>query len=151
MTQYNSISVQESCCIQQHEIRSFFEKSSFFSSQHRPSKKLGAESHVCKLSETKFKALNQLKKKKTSCSSCSKTKKNVFSIRTKNYSEKKPLRRAGIRTPVSNVSGWDTRHYTTEYTLPRITSKFMSFEILKLQNDTIQLDQRSGILLYTAT
>ena len=63
MTQYNSISVQESCCIQQHEIRSFFEKSSFFSSQHSPSKKLGAESHVCKLSETKFKALNQLKKK----------------------------------------------------------------------------------------
>ena len=27
----------------------------------------------------------------------------------------------------------------------------MSFEILKLQNDTTQLDQRSGILLYTAT
>ena len=41
----------------------FFEKSSFFSSQHRPSKKLGAESHGCKLSETKVKALNRLKKK----------------------------------------------------------------------------------------
>ena len=41
----------------------FFEKSSFFSSQHSPSKKLGAESHGCKLSQTKFKALNRLKKK----------------------------------------------------------------------------------------
>ena len=58
---------------------------------------------------------------------------------------------AGNRTPVSNVTGWDTHHYTTEDTLPRISSKFMSFEILKLQNDTIQLDQRSGILLYTPT
>ena len=85
MTQYNSISVQESCCIQQHEIRSFFEKSSFFSSQHSPSKKLGAESHVCKLSETKFKALNRLKKK-LHVVPVEKQKKNVFLIRTKNYS-----------------------------------------------------------------
>ena len=58
---------------------------------------------------------------------------------------------AGNRTPVSNVTGCDTHHYTTKDTLPRITSKFMSTEILKLQNDTIQFDQRSGILLYTAT
>ena len=43
-----------------------------------PPKKLGAESHGCKLSETKFKALNRLKKKQTSCSSRSKTKKNCF-------------------------------------------------------------------------
>ena len=62
----------------------FFEKSSFFSSQHSPSKKLGAECHGCKLSETKFKALKQLKKKQFSCSSISKTKKNVFLIGTKN-------------------------------------------------------------------
>ena len=42
----------------------FFEKSSFFSSQHSRSKKLGAGSHGCKLSETKFKALNGLIKGK---------------------------------------------------------------------------------------
>ena len=130
MTQYNSISAQESCCIQQHEIRSFFEKSSFFSSQHSPSKKLGAESHVCKLSETKFKALNQLKKK-IHVVPVQKQKKNVFSIRTKNYSEKKTSS-AGNQTPVSNVTGWDTHQYTTEDTINRISSKFMSFEILKL-------------------
>ena len=39
---------------------------------------------------------------------------------------------AGNRTPISNVSGWYTHHYTTEDTLPRISSKFMSFEIPKL-------------------
>ena len=92
MTQNNSISVQESCCIQQHEIRSFFEKSSFFSSQHSPSKKLGAESHGCKLSETKFKALNRLKKKsKLHVVPVQKQKKTVFSIRTKIYSGNKKL------------------------------------------------------------
>ena len=150
MTQYNLISVQESCCIQQHEIRSFFEKSSFFSSQHSPSKKLGAESHVCKLSETKFKALNRLKKNKLHVVPVQKQKKTFFRYELKIIQGIKTSS-AGNRTPVSNVTGWDTHHYTTEDTLPRITSKFMSFEILKLQNDTIQLDQRSGILLYTAT
>ena len=150
MTQYNSISVQESCCIQQHEIRAFFEKSSFFSSQHSPSKNLGAESHGCKLSETKFKALNRLKKSRYHVVPFQRQKKNVFSIRTKIIQEIKTSS-AGNRTPVSNVTGWDTHHYTTEDTLPRISSKFMSFEVVKLQNDTKQLDQRSRILLYTAT
>ena len=92
MTQYNSISVQKSCFIQQHEIRSFFEKSSFFSSQHSPSKKLGAESHGSKLSETNFEALNRLKKKsKLHVVPVQKKKKNNFSMRTKNYSVNKNL------------------------------------------------------------
>ena len=110
----------------------FLKKSSFFSSQHRPSKKLGAERHGCKLSKTKFKALNQLKKKQTSCSSSSKTKKNVFSTRTKKNIQEIKTSSAVNRTPVSNVTGWDTHHYTTKDTLPRISSKFMSFEIRKL-------------------
>ena len=57
---------------------------------------------------------------------------------------------AGNRTPVSNVTGWDTYHYTSEATVPSISAKFESYEILKLKNDTKELDQRSGILLYTA-
>ena len=39
---------------------------------------------------------------------------------------------AGNRNRVSNVTGWDTHHYTTEDTLPRISAKFVPYEILKL-------------------
>ena len=69
----------------------FLKKAAFSHPNIVPAKKLGAESHGCKLSETKFKALNRLKNKQFSCSSISKTKKNVFSIRTKNYSGNKNL------------------------------------------------------------
>ena len=95
--------------------------------------------------------MNRLKKKQFSSSSKSKTKKTFFFRYELKFTQEIKTSSAGNRTPVSNVTGWDTHHYTTEDTLPRISSKFMSFEILKLQNDTIQLDQRSGILLYTAT
>ena len=39
---------------------------------------------------------------------------------------------SGNRIPASNVTGWDTHHYTTEDTVQRISSKFVSYEILKL-------------------
>ena len=132
MTQYNSISVQEFCCIQQHEIRSFFEKSSFFSSQHSPSKKLGAESHVCKLSETKFKALNQLKKK-LHLVPYQKQKKTFFQYEQKIIQEIKNSW-AGNRYPASNVTGCDTHHYTTEDTVQRISSNFASSCHMKFSN-----------------
>ena len=69
-------------------------------------KKIGAESHGCKLSETKFKALQPTEKKANIMHVVlvQKQKKNVFSIRTKNYSGKKTSS-AGNRTPVSNVTG----------------------------------------------
>ena len=56
----------------------FLKKAAFSHPNIVPAKKLGAESHGCKLSETKFKALNRLKNKQFSCSSISKTKKKRF-------------------------------------------------------------------------
>ena len=41
----------------------FLKKAAFSHPNIVPAKKLGAECHGCKLSETKFKALKQLKKK----------------------------------------------------------------------------------------
>ena len=93
--------------------------------------KLGAESHGCKLSESKFKALNRLKKSKLQVVLVQKQKKMFFRYELKFIQEIKTSS-AGNRTPVSNVTGWDTHHYTTEGTLPRISSKFMSIEIPKL-------------------
>ena len=49
------------------------------------------------------------------------------------------------------MTGWDTHHYTTENTVPSVSAKLVSYEILKLQNDRIELDHRLGTLLYTAT
>ena len=95
----------------------FFEKSSFFSSQRSPSKKLGAESHGCKLSETKFKALNRLKKKQTSCSSSS--KKKVFSIRTKNYS--------GVKNLFSGESNPGLQRDRLGYSLLYFTIQFRAY------------------------
>ena len=70
----------------------FFFKNCFFASQHSPSKKIGAESNGCKLSETKFKALNRLKKKANIMHVVLvQKKKNLFLIRTKNYSGNKNL------------------------------------------------------------
>ena len=57
--------------------------------------------------------------------------KKAFPIRTKNCSELKTSS-AGNRTPLSNVTGCDTHHYATESTVERISSKFVSYEILKL-------------------
>ena len=94
--------------------------------------------------------MNRLKKSNFHVVPFQKQKKTFFRYELKNIQEIKTSS-AGNQTQVSNVTGWDTHHSTTEDTRHRITSKFMSFEILKLQNDTIQLDQRSGILLYTAT
>ena len=56
---------------------------------------------------------------------------------------------SGNRTPVSNVTGCDTHHYTTEDTVPSISAKFVKYEILKLQSDKIELDQLSRIRLPT--
>ena len=103
----------------------FLKKAAFSHPNIVPAKKLGAESHGCKLSETKFKALNRLKKKQTSCSSSSKTKKNRFFRYELKFIQKIKTSSAGNRTPVSNVTGWDSHHYTTEDTLTRISSKFM--------------------------
>ena len=55
-----------------------------------PAKKCSAKNYTCRILE-KNQALNRLKKKQFSCSSISKTKKNLFSIRTKNYSGNKNL------------------------------------------------------------
>ena len=60
-----------------------------------------------------------------------KQNKNFFRYELKIIQEIKTSS-AGNRTPVSNVTGWDTHHYTTEDTLPRISSKFTPFETLKL-------------------
>ena len=109
----------------------FLKKAAFSHPNIVPAKKLGAECHGCKLSETKFKALNQLKKSKLHIVSVKKQKKNFFRYKLKNI-QKIKISSAGNRTPVSNVTGWYTHHYTTEDTLPRITSKFASFEKLKL-------------------
>ena len=87
--------------------------------------------HKGKLTETKFKTLNRLKKKQTSCSSSSKTKKKRF-FDTNLKLFRKKTSSTGNRTPVSNVTDWDTNHYTTEDTIHRIASNFTSFEILKL-------------------
>ena len=128
----------------------FLKKAAFSHPNIVPAKKPGEESHDCKLPETKFKALNGLKKGKLHVVPVQKQKKTFFRYELKIIQEIKTSS-AGNRTPVSNVTVWDTHHYTTEDTLPRISSKFMSFEVVKLQNDTKQLDQRSGMLLYTAT
>ena len=56
----------------------FLKKAAFSHPNIVPAKKHGAECHGCKLSENKFKALKQLKKKQFSCSSSSKTKKKRF-------------------------------------------------------------------------
>ena len=125
-------------------------KNCFFASQQSSSKKkCSAKNYTCKILE-KNQALNRLKKINFHLVPYQKQKKTFFRYELKIIQEIKTSS-AGNRTPVSNVTGWDTHHYTTEDTLPRISSKFMSFEILKLENDTIQLDQRSGILLFTAT
>ena len=93
--------------------------------------------------------MNQLKKK-IHVVPVQKQKKTFFRYELK-IIQKKKNSSAGNRTPVSNVTGWDTHQYTTEDTINRISSKFISFEILKLKNDTIDLDQRLRTLLYTAT
>ena len=69
----------------------FLKKAAFSHPNIVPAKKLGAESHDCKLPETKLKALNGLKKGKLHVVAVQKQKKNVFSIRTKNYSGNKNL------------------------------------------------------------
>ena len=69
----------------------FLKKAAFSHPNIVPAKKLGAESHGCKLPETKFKALNGLKKGKLHVVPVQKQKKNVFSIRTKNYPGNKNL------------------------------------------------------------
>ena len=119
----------------------FLKKAAFSHPNIVPAKKLGEESHDCKLPETKFKALNGLKKGKLHVVPVQKQKKTFFRYELKIIQEIKTSS-AGNRTPISNVTVWDTHYYTTEDTLPRISSKFKSFEILKLKNDTIELDQR---------
>ena len=109
----------------------FLKKAAFSHPNIVPAKKLGAESHDCKLPETKLKALNGLKKGKLHVVAVQKQKKTFFRYELKIIQEIKTSS-AGNRTPVSNVTGWDTHHYTTEDTLPRISFKFMSFEIIKL-------------------
>ena len=71
----------------------FLKKAAFSHPNIVPAKKIGAESHGCKLSETKFKALNRLKtKNKLHVVPFKKQKKTFFfSIRTKNYSRVKNL------------------------------------------------------------
>ena len=95
-------------------------------------------------------AMNRLKTKSNfQVVSLQKRKKFFFPYELKINQEFKTSS-AGNRTPVSNVTGWDTHHYTSEDTVPSISAKFVPYESLKLQNDTNELDQRSGILLYTA-
>ena len=112
----------------------FLKKAAFSHPNIVPAKKIGAESHGCKLSETKFKALNRLKtKNKLHVVPFKKQKKKRFFFR----SELKIIQglktsASGNRTPVSNVTGCDTHHYTTEDTVPSISAKIVPYEILKL-------------------
>ena len=113
-----------------------------------PAKKCSAKNYTCKIFEKS--SFEPSQKSNFHVVLYQKQKKTFFRYELKIIQEIKTFS-AGNQTPVSNVTGWDTSHYTTKDTLPRISSKFMSFEILKLQNDTIELDQRSGIPLYTTT
>ena len=65
-----------------------------------PAKKCSAKKYTCKILE-KNQALNRLKKSNFHLVPYQKQKKNVFSIRTKNYSGNKKTLRRGIepRTP----------------------------------------------------
>ena len=127
----------------------FWLKNAFLHPNIVPAKKCSAKNYICKTFEKKTSYEPTENKKQFSNSFTSETKKVFFRYELKINQEFKTSS-AGNRTPVSNVTGWDTHHYTSEDTVPSISAKFVPYEILKLQNDTNELDQRSGILLYTA-
>ena len=111
----------------------FLKKAAFSHPNIVPAKKIGAESHGCKLSETKFKALNRLKtKNKLHVVPFKKQKKNVFFRYELKFIQGLKTSASGNRTPVSNVAGCDTHHYTTEDTVPSLCAKIVPYEILKL-------------------
>ena len=126
----------------------FLTKAAFSHPNIAPAKKTEQKIIVVNYLKKKFKALNRLKtKSKFHVVPFQKQKQNVFPIQTKTYS--------GVKNPFGGESSpglqRDKLGYSPLCTVPSISAKLVSYEILKLQNDTVELDQRSGTLLYTAT